>query len=152
MHGISKYKVTMVTIVLMFIFVIAAIYSNTKDAAEQKIRLNETPQNQSVSNINIEQNSPINIEQNSPVKDDNVDIKTSDNEDALNAKLFALTERVDNVEKAIFVSKNNSDETGIRCSVKGIIKDEHFVPMESEQAIKESKTSGNEVVLSCVFK
>ena len=145
MQEFSKYKVITAGIILMFIFAVAAIYSNTKDAAEKK--LNEKPaleqkQNQGV----IEQGTVINTPGDFATQNTN-----NDNNEETNNQILRITERLDELERKVFAPENN-ENLGMQCNIKGIVDDGHFVPMLSDDAVKESRSNGKEVLITCVFK
>lgn len=142
MQEFSKYRVITAGIILMFIFVVAAIYTNTKDAAEMKIQQSQA--------LNSEQTVSTDL------TTDTQDVAQNSNEfsnsDDINNKILSLKDRIDSLEQTVFSPKNNEDSSAVRCAVKGIIEDEHFVPMSDQDAIKESKENNKEVVITCIFK
>ena len=146
MQEFSKYKVITAGIILMFIFAVAAIYSNTKEAAEKK--LNEKPaveqkQNQEV----IEPGTVINTRGDFATQNTNNDI----NNQETNNQILQITERLDALERKV-LSPENSANMNMRCNIRGVVDNGHFVPMESEEAVKESHSNGKEVLITCVFK
>ena len=48
MESMNKFKVLTIIVICMFIFAIAAIYSNTKDASEGKLQAKQQAQNEQV--------------------------------------------------------------------------------------------------------
>ena len=145
MQEFSKYKMITAGIILMFIFAVAAIYSNTKEAAEKK--LNEKPA--------IEQ-SQGEIEQGTTINTMTGDFATQNtnndnNNEETNNQILGITERLDKLERIVFTPENN-ENLGMRCNIKGIVDDGHFVPMSSDDAVKESRNNGKEVLITCVIK
>ena len=150
MQEFSKYRVITVGFILMFIFIIAAIYTNTKDAAEQKLKAEGKNINKEVisnfgTRTKVDENS-----QNSADVDANEQINDTDNE--INNKILLLTDRISSLEKKVYTSDNASDASAVRCSVKGIVDGDNIVYMSDEEAIKESRENNKEVIITCLFK
>jgi hypothetical protein len=143
MQEFSKYKMITAGIILMFIFAVAAIYSNTKEAAEKK--LNEKPAIEQ-SQGEIEQGTAINTTGDFATQNTN-----NDNNIETDNQILQITERLDELEKKVFTQENN-ENLGMRCNIKGIVDDGHFVPMSSDDAVKESRSNGKEVLITCIFK
>ena len=110
MQEFSKYKMITVGIVLMFIFAVAAIYSNTKEAAEKK--LNEKPAIEQ-SQGEIEQGTAINT-----IGDFATQNTNNDNNIETDNQILQITERLDELEKKVFTQENN-ENLGMRCNIKG---------------------------------
>ncbi len=134
MPEFSKFRLITVGIILMFIFVVAAIYTNTKDAAnsmkekeQQEIKINEIPQLE-------EQPEP----------------EISETE----KQLQNLTERIDYLEKKAAQTPEVQPAArteGVRCSIKGIVANGRLVPLSAQDSVNESKNNGNDVFIICNF-
>ena len=145
MQEFSKYRVITAGIILMFIFAVAAIYTNTKDAAMKKMKNNavETIQEQPI----IEQGTSI---KNIPdIATQNSDSNINNNETG--NQILQITERLDELERKVFAPQNDNDKS-VRCMVQGVISDGHIVPLSTQDAVNESRTNGKEVIITCVFK
>lgn len=144
MQEFSKYRIITAGIILMFIFAIAAIYTNTKDAAIKKV------QNKN----GIEQQQQPVIEEGNSITNSS-DIATQNNTDInnneVNNQILQITERIDELERKVFSPENNNDGS-VRCTVHGILNDGHIVPLSSQEAVNESRNNGKEVLITCVFK
>ena len=79
-------------------------------------------------------------------------VVTENNNNDLGNKILNLTERIDNIERTVFAPKNDNADSGVRCSVKGIINDGHFVPRSDSDALRESRENNKEVLITCTFK
>ncbi|MBP3847631.1 hypothetical protein J6I39_07780 [bacterium] len=143
MQEFSKYRVITAGIVLMFIFVIAAIYTNTKEVATKKMNAqkNEISQNQP----KIEQGTQI------ETPPDFATQKNSDSGIQANNEIANITERVTQLEQKVYTQGDNGIES-VSCSVKGIIDNGHMVPLSPQEAINESRTNDKEVIITCFFK
>lgn len=140
MQQYSKYRIITVGFILMFIFAIAAIYTNTKDIVAQKTNMNKAAEQQKINNNqNDIRNTVI----------DESDYSDSQNE--IRNKLSDLNNRIHDLEKAVF-AKDNTEDIGVHCRIQGIADDGHFIPMSDEEAINESKENNKEVIISCIFK
>ena len=149
MQEYSKYRMITAGIILMFVFAIAAIYTNTKDAALKTM--------QNKNNNELGQSFSINKDINKEVVNNSVDDKTqnintnADNE--TNNQILQITERLDTLERKVFSPQsNNDDDKSVRCEVRGIISDGHIVPISPSEAVNESRTNGKEVLITCIFK
>ena len=149
MQEFSKYKVITFGFVLMFVFVIAAIYTNTKDIAMRKTKLIKNSSQEQINTGNTDTQSQIEI----AVNEDAPTVATENNNNDLGNKILNLTERIDNIERTVFAPKDNSQDAGVRCSVKGVINDDgHFAPMSENDALRESRENNKEVLITCIFK
>ncbi len=147
MQEFSKYKVITFGLVLMFVFVIAAIYTNTKDIASQKSKTMQDSSQQQINSTSTDAQAQIETE-----LSDNTPAVVTENNNDLGNKILNLTERIDNIERTVFAPKNDNADSGVRCSVKGIINDGHFMPMSDSDALRESRENNKEVLITCIFK
>jgi len=147
MQEFSKYKVITFGLVLMFVFVIAAIYANTKDIALQKSKTMQDSSQQQINSTSTDTQAQIETE-----LSDNTPAVVTENNNDLGNKILNLTERIDNIERTVFAPKNDNADSGVRCSVKGIINDGHFMPMSDSDALRESRENNKEVLITCIFK
>ena len=147
MQEFSKYKVITFGLVLMFVFVIAAKYANTKDIALQKSKTMQDSSQQQINSTSTDTQAQIETE-----LSDNTPAVVTENNNDLGNKILNLTERIDNIERTVFAPKNDNADSGVRCSVKGIINDGHFMPMSDSDALRESRENNKEVLITCIFK
>lgn len=143
MQEFSKYRVITAGIVLMFIFVIAAIYTNTKDVAMKKMNAQKSE---------ITQNQP-QAEQGTQIEPppDFATQKNENSESQAGNEIANITERVTQLEQKVYTQTDNTIES-VSCSVKGIIDNGHMVPLSPQEAINESRTNDKEVIITCFFK
>ncbi|MBR1618471.1 hypothetical protein IJ674_01090 [bacterium] len=149
MQEFSKYRIITVGFILMFIFIVAAIYTNTRDIANKKLKSSDTMQEQIQQPI-TELGTQTAEFGNSDFVTQNDDKNISNNEET-NNKIMQITERIDELERKVFAPANDNDKS-VRCMVQGIIDDGHIVPLSSSEAVNESRTNGKEVLITCVFK
>ena len=139
MQEFSKYRAITVGFILMFIFVIAAIYTNTKDAVTTKQQNNQImPQNiESKNSFNKTNNAYLDNQQNLSNEIDN--------------KIVQISDRLSQLEQKVY-NAPNYDQQGVRCNIRGIISDGRIVPLSPEESVNESKMNDREVLITCVFK
>lgn len=126
MQEMSKFQIFTVMFLLMFVFVIGAIYTNTKEAAENKMNNQYT---------NQEQNAPKIIQTQSTV--DNTEIQS-------------ISQRVNNIEQQI-QNLNNNRETDLKCKIRGVMDDGTFINLSVSDALDEAKINGKELVMTCKY-
>jgi len=131
MEGLNKFKVLTITIVLLFVFVVAAIYSNTKDASQLKAK----------NNLKAEK---ANFKKDIQASMDNVPNNSSDITE-LQTSLENLNARVDELS-----NKLNETHNGI-CKIYGILRDDGVEQLSSEAAIEEARDNNRELVMTCSF-
>lgn len=128
MRELSKFKVITIVFLCLFIFTVGAIYTNTKEMAEN------TAQSRT-ENMDKNRTREINIEQRNARKNMN-------NVRDLNEKLNELTQRVN----AIDDNKNK-----MNCKIQGILGDNGLEQLSEEASITEAKINGKEIVMTCSF-
>ena len=129
MRELNKFQIVTVIFLLMFVFVVGAIYTNTKDAVENKIRTENNVQNtddyykykQNLSSVEID-------------------------------KIKNLSQRVDLLEQKITNTENeNKGSTGIKCRIHGIMDGDDVISLSQENALKEAQYNRKELVILCDF-
>lgn len=146
MQEFSKYRMITAGIILMFIFAIAAIYTNTKDATIKKTQ-GKTSVEQQLPQPVIGEATKIENPEDFTTQNNNTTI----NNNETNNQFLQITERLDELERKVFAPQNNNDGS-VRCTVQGILNDGHIIPLSSQEAVNESRTNGKEVLITCVFK
>ena len=125
MEGLNKFKVLTVVVVFLFLFVVAAIYTNTKAASQVKIECkediksdvaNSSANSQDVQNVNDEVHN-------------------------INMRLDSLSARIDQLEAGAKPS----------CYVYGIMGDNGVEQLSAESAISEARDNNRELVMTCSF-
>lgn len=129
MHELNKFQIVTVIFLLMFVFVVGAIYTNTKDAVENKIKTENSVQNT---------NDYYKYQQN---------LSPSETE-----KFKNLSQRVGLLEERVANTENeNKAVTGIKCRIQGIMDGDEVVPLSQEDALKEAHYNKKEIVMLCAF-
>ena len=127
MESMNKFKVLTVVIVCMFIFIIAAIYSNTKDVATSKTLPNKkvlsTDNNQRVEGV-----------------------KRDSSVEYLETQLEFLNKRVDELSQ-----RDNSVSGGLTCKIIGVSTPDGILRLSQDAALEEAKNSGYDLVVTCSF-
>lgn len=133
MESMNKFKVLTIIVICMFIFAIAAIYSNTKDASEGKLQAKQQAQNEQVQD----------------------EIKTNENTDATNnsdtaTQIDVLNRRIDELNDKIGNSDNNG--TPLDCKIYGSMTSSGIEPLSPDAAVQEAKVNNNDLVITCSMK
>lgn len=131
MEGLNKFKVLTITIVLLFVFVVAAIYSNTKDATRLKTK----------NSVNIEK---ANLKKDIQSAKNNISENMVDMSE-LQTSLENLNSRVDELSSRMEETHNGT------CKIYGILRDNEVEQLSSESAIQEAKDNDRELVMTCSF-
>lgn len=138
----SKFRVITAGFILMFIFVVAAMYSNTKDIAAQKVRNEENNQ--------INYNNSTKPEANTTtIRFDNSN-KNSVTEDDIDD----LTYRVDNLEKLYNAldKEVSTKKTALNCKIRGILDSGEVVPLPVTESLEEARINNRELVITCEIR
>lgn len=131
MESINKFKMWTIIFLCMFVFVIAAIYTNTKDVSENK--------NQQVQKLREEKFSE-------QVADENI-AAVSDN-----AQLQELSMRIDNLTQRVDEMNSSSRGKKLNCSIQGVLdENSNIEQLTQDAALQEAENSGKEIVLTCSF-
>lgn len=133
MESMNKFKVLTIIVICMFIFAIAAIYSNTKDASEGKLQAKQQAQNEQVQD----------------------EIKTNENTDETNngdtaTQIDVLNRRIDELNDKIGNSDNNG--TPLDCKIYGSMTSSGIEPLSPDAAVQEAKVNNNDLVITCSMK
>jgi TolA-binding protein len=127
MESLNKFKVLTICVVAMFVFTVAAIYSNTKDVSMDK----------------------------SVAKTEDIDKNTSEitdisqlGEDDYANQIKVLNGRIDELNERI----NKTVETqasNLKCRVMGIMTKDGLVELSADEVVQEAKANGNDIIVSC---
>ena len=133
MESMNKFKVLTIIVICMFIFAIAAIYSNTKDASEGKLQAKQQAQNEQVQD----------------------EIKTNENTDETNnsdtaTQIDVLNRRIDELNDKIGNSDNNG--TPLNGKFYGSMTSSGIEPLSPDAAVQEAKVNNNDLVITCSMK
>ena len=133
MESMNKFKVLTIIVICMFIFAIAAIYSNTKDASEGKLQAKQQAQNEQVQD----------------------EIKTNENTDEANnsdtaTQIDVLNRRIDELNDKIGNSDNNG--TPLNCKIYGSMTSSGIEQLSPDAAVQEAKVNNNDLVITCSMR
>ena len=124
MESMNKFKVLTVIIVCMFLFVIAAIYSNTKDVATSKAQ----PEKKVLST---------DYKQKASATKDNASVEY------LEQQFEFLNKRVDEL------SKKSSSSDSLTCKIIGVATSDGIERLDQDFAIEEARNTGSDLVITC---
>lgn len=134
MQGFNKFRVLTVGFILMFVFAIAAMYTNTKDIAMQKSKNSEIAKN----NIS-----------NDTLSNDNLRFHKKDTDEDYLDQIDVLTARVDNLEKSL---RENNNDSGLNCQIRGVLDDGDVIPLSPSESVEEANLNKKELVITCTVK
>lgn len=123
MEGLNKFKVLTIAFICMFVFVVAAIYSNTKDATMKKEKQKaEQMANREGDNISVD-----------------------------NAQLEELYIKVNELNKSVEELNLQKSGNNVNCEIRGIIGDNGLEELTIDAALQEARDNGRELVMGCHF-
>lgn len=134
MEGMNKFKVLTVVVVFMFLFVVAAIYTNTKDASQGKIDMKNKEQ---AERLKEDIKSDV---ANAPVNSQDM-LNVNDEVSNINSRIDSLSARIDGIEAGSHPV----------CRVYGIVAEDGFMELSVESALSEARDNGKELVMTCSF-
>ena len=131
MDNYNKFKMLTIIFLCLFVFVIAAIYTNTKDASEVKIKEN---------NKQKFENAKEQIQNSEYAQRNN----TSDI-DNLTVQIEELNSKVDNL------IQNNNNNSHMNCQILGIMDSngESIEMLSNSAALDEAQNNGRTLALGC---
>lgn len=123
MEGLNKFKVLTIAFICMFVFVVAAIYSNTKDATIKKEKQKaEQMANREGDNISVD-----------------------------NAQLEELYIKVNELNKSVEELNIQKSGNNVNCEIRGIMGDNGLEELTIDAALQEARDNGRELVMGCHF-
>lgn len=130
MDGLNKFKILTIIFLCMFVFVVAAIYTNTKEVTENKTNANQKIKaEQKKDDMNAEENE---------ISQDNSNLQD------LSMKVDVLTKRLDELQ-------NGNSSNKLNCQVQGIMDGDRIEQLTQEAAMQEAKENNRELVLTCRY-
>lgn len=123
MEGLNKFKVLTIAFICMFVFVVAAIYSNTKDATMKK----EKQKTEQMAN------------------------REGDNISVDNAQLEELYIKVNELNKSVEELNLQKSGNNVNCEIRGIMGDNGLEELTIDAALQEARDNGRELVMGCHF-
>lgn len=123
MEGLNKFKVLTIAFICMFVFVVAAIYSNTKDATMKK----EKQKAEQIAN------------------------REGDNISVDNAQLEELYIKVNELNKSVEELNLQKSGNNVNCEIRGIMGDNGLEELTIDAALQEARDNGRELVMGCHF-
>lgn len=126
MEGLNKFKVLTIAFICMFVFVVAAIYTNTKDATmkkeKQKAEQMENRENSNGDNISVD-----------------------------NAQLEELYIKVNELNKRFEEMNLQKAGNNVNCQIRGVMGENGMEELTMDAALQEARDNGKELVMSCRF-
>jgi len=131
MENINKFKVFTIIIICTFVFVIAAIYTNTKDVTDDKTG----GQKEYVSSDEYGR--------------ENVRVSADMSEEIRNIyqRLDELNSKIDNSRR----TDTNSSAENLKCKIAGTLSDRGMEDMSPSAAVNDARINKNDLVVLCSF-
>ena len=123
MEGLNKFKVLTIAFICMFVFVVAAIYSNTKEATIKKEKQK--------------------AEQTANREGDNISVD--------NAQLEELYIKVNELNKSVEELNLQKSGNNVNCEIRGVMGDNGLEELTIDAALQEARDNGRELVMGCHF-
>ena len=123
MEGLNKFKVLTIAFICMFVIVVAAIYSNTKDATMKKEKQK--------------------AEQTANREGDNISVD--------NAQLEELYIKVNELNKSVEELNLQKSGNNVNCEIRGVMGDNGLEGLTIDAALQEARDNGRELVMGCHF-
>ena len=123
MEGLNKFKVLTIAFICMFVFVVAAIYSNTKDATMKK-------EKQKAEQMANREGDKISVD---------------------NAQLEELYIKVNELNKSVEELNLQKSGNNVNCEIRGIMGDNGLEELTIDAALQEARDNGRELVMGCHF-
>lgn len=130
MEGLNKFKILTIVFLCMFIFVIAAIYTNTREVTENKTQSKQNEQKEQITD-------EVSAEQNTISQD--------------NAQIEELALKVENLNRRLDEMNTSANGTRLNCNVHGVVNGDSIEQLTQEAAMQEAKVNGKELVMLCSF-
>lgn len=129
MESMNKFKVLTIIVLCMFFFVVAAIYTNTKDAS-----LNKTK------SVTVKET----------VKPDREsDLSDNPQYEELLEKYESLRNKINDLNSKFEESENNSN---LNCRIYGTVINETPEALSPDVAIQDAKINNNDILIRCSMK
>ena len=125
MYGTNKFKIAFVTFILIFLFMICAMYSTTKDQAESTKKQREATETIKLENEKISQTAS----------------EKRRELDDLRSQIETLNNKVESLQ---------SSSSNFKCRVQGVLSNGQVDSVSTEVALQEAK-NGEEIVLICSY-
>ena len=131
MESMNKFKVLTIIVICMFLFVVAAIYSNTKDATQGKMNNKEK-----IAKEQLKDNLKTQVQN---------EAENSANITDLRNQLNMLNQRIDDLSTQV----NHSGSQGLNCRIYGSLTGAGIEQLSPEAAIQEARVNNNEIIIAC---
>ncbi len=133
MESMNKFKILTIVVICMFLFVIGAIYSNTKDASKGKIQ-----QQNEVAKEKLKDNL---------IQDTNEITQNSQSVQDLTTEIENLNKRIDELSQKI----NDDNSSSLDCKIVGTVDGDNVEQLTEEAALQEAKVNNKQLFITCSF-
>ena len=132
MGELNKFKITTIAFIMLFIFVVAAAYTNTREMAESQSKINSEQQNIYDNQYNRRNNN-----------------YSKDNYSSLSSQIEEINNRLNTLEGNETYSSES--DGNMKCDIRGILTDDGLQTLSKDAAMTEARDNGAQLVLTCKF-
>lgn len=140
MQEFNKFRVITVGFILMFIFAVAAMYTNTKDITEQKLKETGGEINQNVNPYDFNKKKFQNNNQINPADENQIS--------QLENRVAYLENSVTNLSTELSLRRKSN----LNCQIRGVLDNDEVIPFSPSEAIEEANMNNREIVITCRVK
>ena len=140
MQEFNKFRVITAGFILMFVFVVAAMYTNTKDITEQKVKEAGGTVKQNVNPYDFNKKKFKNNEQ--------MNLTDENEVSQLEKRITYLENSIANIKTEMASNKRSN----LNCQIRGILDNDEVVPFSPRDAIDEANMNNREIVITCRVK
>lgn len=139
MDGLNKFKIITIGFICIFILLVSAMYTTTKNVA-QKQEVEQEQQEQLRQQAIANRQARMEREQS---------INRNSNQDNMSNEFYTLKNQVEYMSRDIENLKAN--ESQMRCRVQGIYNNGTIEETSTDYALREARNRGEDIVLICNF-
>lgn len=138
MYGFNKYKVITISFICVFVFLVATMYTTTKNVAQKQITEQEQ-QDQLRAQALANKKDRLNKEN---------ELNENSNEN-LSDQIYNLKTQIDYMARDIETIKTTDAQ--LKCRIRGIYNNGSIEEVSPDTALNESRNSGAEIALICTY-
>lgn len=131
MESMNKFKILTIVIICMFLFAIAAIYSNTKDVTTGKVQMKNEAQKENLQDAADQTQTA--ISQNTEGVQD------------LNTQIEVLNRRIDELSQKL----DQDNSSYLNCKIYGTMTENGIESLSEDAAVQEARVNNSDLVITC---
>ena len=140
MQEFNKFRVITAGFILMFVFVVAAMYTNTKDITDQKLKEAGGEINQNV--------NPYDFNKKKFKNNEKMNLNDENQVSQLEKRIANLENSVANLNTEMVINRKSN----LKCQIRGILDNDEVIPFSPQDAVDEANMNNREIVITCRVK